>query len=65
MLASSKKLHVQHGAPVAGDRPVLVLGVDALGAGHDALHDMMATREYYDFFPRPCGSTLFAGWWKR
>jgi len=32
-------------------RPVLVLGVDAPGAGHAALHDLMATREYYDALP--------------
>ena len=38
-----------HASPVA--RPVLVLGVDAPGAGHDALHDMMATRDYYDALP--------------
>ena len=38
-----------HPSPVA--RPVLVLGVDAPGAGHAALHDMMATREYYDALP--------------
>ena len=30
---------------------MLVLGVDAPGAGHAALHDMMATREYYDALP--------------
>ncbi len=38
-----------HPSPVA--RPVLVLGVDAPGAGHAALHDMMVTREYYDALP--------------
>jgi phytanoyl-CoA dioxygenase PhyH len=32
-------------------RPVLVLGVDAPGAGHAALHDLMATREYYEALP--------------
>lgn len=32
-------------------RPVLVLGVDAPGAGHAALHDMMVTRAYYDALP--------------
>ncbi len=30
-----------HGSPIA--RPVLVLGVDAPGAGHDALHDPQVT----------------------
>jgi Phytanoyl-CoA dioxygenase (PhyH) len=34
-------------------RPVLVLGVDAPGAGHDALHDPQATREWYDALPAP------------
>jgi hypothetical protein len=38
-----------HGSPIA--RPVLVLGVDAPGAGHAALHDMMLTKPYYDALP--------------
>ena len=38
-----------HGSPIA--RPVLVLGVDAPGAGHDKLHDPMATKDYYDGLP--------------
>ena len=33
-------------SPIA--RPVLVLGVDAPGAGHAELHDMMVTKEWYD-----------------
>jgi hypothetical protein len=32
-------------------RPVLVLGVDAPGAGHDKLHDLTVTQEYYDALP--------------
>jgi hypothetical protein len=32
-------------------RPALVLGVDAPGAGHAALHDMMVTQAYYDGLP--------------
>ena len=32
-------------------RPVLVLGVDAPGAGHDELHDMMLTRGFADALP--------------
>jgi hypothetical protein len=32
-------------------RPVLVLGVDAPGAGHAALHDMMVTPAYYAALP--------------
>lgn len=38
-----------HGSPVA--RPVLVVGVDAPGAGHAALHDLMVTKAYYDALP--------------
>ena len=38
-----------HGSPVA--RPVLVLGVDAPGAGHADLHDMMVTRDFHDNLP--------------
>ena len=38
-----------HPSPIA--RPVLVLGVDAPGAGHDALHDLMVTRAYLDGLP--------------
>ena len=39
-----------HSSPIS--RPVLVLGVDALGAGHVALHDMMVTQAYYDVLPQ-------------
>jgi hypothetical protein len=39
----------EHRSPVA--RPVLVLGVDAPGAGHAALHDLMVTQEFYDSLP--------------
>jgi len=38
-----------HPSPIA--RPVLVLGVDAPGAGHAALHDMMVTRAFYEALP--------------
>jgi hypothetical protein len=38
-----------HGSPVA--RPVLVLGVDAPGAGHAELHDMMVTPDYHAALP--------------
>jgi hypothetical protein len=38
-----------HPSPIA--RPVLVLGVDAPGAGHAALHDLMVTRDYYEALP--------------
>jgi ectoine hydroxylase-related dioxygenase (phytanoyl-CoA dioxygenase family) len=32
-------------------RPVLVLGVDAPGAGHSELHDLMVTRDYHAALP--------------
>src|SRR3954447_10118949 len=35
----------------ASSRPVLVLGVDAPGAGHDLLHDPMATHDYWAGMP--------------
>jgi hypothetical protein len=38
-----------HDSPIA--RPVLVLGADAPGAGHAALHDLMVTQDYYDALP--------------
>ena len=38
-----------HPSPIA--RPVLVLGVDAPGAGHAALHDLMVTRGFYAAMP--------------
>ena len=38
-----------HPSPIA--RPVLVLGADAPGAGHSALHDLMVTQDYYDALP--------------
>jgi hypothetical protein len=39
-----------HPSPIA--RPVLVLGVDAPGAGHAALHDMMVTQAFHDGLPQ-------------
>lgn len=38
-----------HPSPIA--RPVLVLGVDAPGAGHAALHDMLVTQGFHDRLP--------------
>ena len=38
-----------HASPIA--RPVLVLGIDAPGAGHAALHDLMVTRDYHARLP--------------
>ena len=39
----------EHLSPIA--RPVLVLGVDAPGAGHAALHDLMVTQDFHDGLP--------------
>ena len=39
----------EHMSPIA--RPVLVLGVDAPGAGHAALHDLMVTQDFHDALP--------------
>jgi hypothetical protein len=38
-----------HPSPIA--RPVLVLGVDAPGAGHSGLHDMMVTPAFHESLP--------------
>jgi hypothetical protein len=38
-----------HPSPIA--RPVLVLGVDAPGAGHAALHDLMVTHAFHQTLP--------------
>jgi hypothetical protein len=48
---SALTLHrgTEHPSPIA--RPVLVLGVDAPGAGHAALHDLMVTKDFYDSLP--------------
>src|SRR3954447_130570 len=48
---SALMLHrgTEHRSPIA--RPVLVLGVDAPGAGHAALHDLMVTSQYYESLP--------------
>lgn len=45
-----------HPSPIA--RPVLVLGVDAPGAGHAALHDLMVTQHFYDSLPAELRSHL-------
>ena len=39
-----------HASPIA--RPVLVLGVDAPGAGHAALHDLMVTADFHRSLPQ-------------
>jgi hypothetical protein len=40
----------EHVSPIA--RPVLVLGVDAPGAGHAQLHDLTVTQRFFDRLPR-------------
>ena len=40
----------EHGSPIA--RPAMVLGVDAPGAGHAELHDLMVTQNYFDGLPQ-------------
>ncbi len=42
----------------ARPRPVLVVGVDAPGAGHAELHDMAVTRSYHDSLPEQLRSHL-------
>lgn len=39
-----------HPSPIA--QPVLVLGADAPGAGHSALHDLMVTADYFQSLPQ-------------
>ncbi|MBL0420571.1 phytanoyl-CoA dioxygenase [Ramlibacter sp. AW1] len=48
---SALTLHrgTEHLSPVA--RPVLVLGYDAPGAGHAALHDLTVTRDFHQALP--------------
>ncbi|MET8086313.1 hypothetical protein [Micromonospora sp. NPDC005197] len=57
-------LTIHRGTPnVSGSaRPVLVLGVDAPGAGNAAHHDMAVTRGYWEQLPgeRPPGPAVRA-----
>jgi ectoine hydroxylase-related dioxygenase (phytanoyl-CoA dioxygenase family) len=52
-ISARSALTVHRGTANVSDqsRPVLVLGVDAPGAGHDALHDPQVTRDYFDALP--------------
>ena len=52
-ISARSALTLHRGTPNVSDtaRPVLVLGVDAPGAGHDAFHDMTMTREYHEAVP--------------
>ncbi len=57
---SALTLHrgTRHDSPIA--RPVLVLGVDAPGAGHDALHDPQVTEGYWRALPEEARRHLAA-----
>jgi len=53
-ISARSALTIHRGTPnrSAVARPVLVLGVDAPGAGNDAHHDMAVTRRYWDGLPQ-------------
>ena len=48
---SALTMHRGTAHPSPDPRPVLVLGIDAPGAGHAALHDMMVTRPFHAGLP--------------
>lgn len=52
-LSARSALTIHRGTPNRSGvpRPVLVLGVDAPGAGHAALHDLQVTRGFHDRLP--------------
>ena len=52
-ISARSALTIHHGTPNTSTvaRPVLVLGVDAPGAGNDAHHDPAVTRDYWDRLP--------------
>jgi len=52
-ISARSALTVHRGTPNRSDsaRPVLVLGVDAPGAGHGAKHDLQVTSAYHDRLP--------------
>jgi hypothetical protein len=45
-----------HASPIA--RPVLVLGIDAPAAGHEALHDVVVTQDFFDALPKSVSQRL-------
>jgi hypothetical protein len=53
-ISARSALTIHRGTPNQSQvsRPVLVLGVDAPGAGNDAHHDLAVTRGYWDTLPR-------------
>jgi len=52
-ISARSALALHRGTPnrSTSDRPVMVLGVDAPGAGHDLLHDPMVTPDYWEALP--------------
>jgi Phytanoyl-CoA dioxygenase (PhyH) len=52
-ISARSALTIHRGTPNRSgtSRPVLVLGVDAPGAGHDAFHDPMVTADYWAWLP--------------
>jgi hypothetical protein len=52
-ISARSALTIHRGTPNRSEvpRPVLVLGVDAPGAGNDAHHDLAVTKEYWDNLP--------------
>jgi hypothetical protein len=52
-ISARSALTIHRGTPNVSDvsRPVLVLGVDAPGAGNDAHHDLAVTKGYYEELP--------------
>jgi hypothetical protein len=53
-ISARSALTIHRGTPNRSDvaRPVLVLGVDAPGAGNDAHHDLAVTRGYWEGLPQ-------------
>jgi hypothetical protein len=53
-ISARSALTIHRGTPNRSQvsRPVLVLGLDAPGAGNDAHHDLAVTREYWDRLPQ-------------
>lgn len=61
-ISTRSALTVHRGTANRSDsaRPVLVLGVDALGAGHAALHDLTVTRAFHTSLPEDVRRDLHA-----
>jgi hypothetical protein len=61
-ISARSALTIHRGTPNTSDqpRPVLVLGVDAPGAGHAALHDQMVTRAFHASLPEEVRKHLHA-----